>query len=679
MAPLRALLLVAAAAVALAVVPPPPPASVPPHPRLILTTERQQELRDAIAANETDAQFFLSLLMRQAEHVKTLPCVPHGVPDATGILMAVRAALDIILTSAAAHLFRADPTDTSYLDRAVKELLNLCVTWPDWNTLNHALDTGEAELATGLAYDWLFADLNASTRAAIAGGIQSRGLDIVAANVYNHSAFFWLNNSINWNCVVSSGSITAALALYGDDDIVPRASSYFSSVLQPLVVSVEPCVAAYNRDSSWQEGPGYWSYASKYNVWLFAGLTDVLGTTAGLTSVPGVDLAARFPIYMTGAGVLSGTGATFDWADAHEGQEWTPFGQWWGLPQAFNDTAASYYSRLGTRTLGESSIGTPSWGGFVEALAFYEGAGTEADLVALPPSKLYDYINVAVFRESGWDAPAEQQNYLACKGGNSAWNHNHEDLGSFVFDVGGSRVAMDMGGDSYELPAYFGNLRWTYYRLNSHGHNVILFGNESQVPDVVAPVTMFNLTATGGVGAARGAGGAVVTVDGFAVIDLAAAYGPKVVSAYRRGFVSLSGTSAVLIVDEYTLASGAAPANLTWQLHTAATPAQASATSVTLTPAGTTGPPAPLLALLGAAAPAGYRGITFTNLTTVLPDPPFDSAAGQSRVDFVIDLPAKVGTVQVALGDPEVVAAFVSGGYSVRPIGEWGVSGPVVG
>ena len=84
-----------------------------------------------------------------AEYALTQPPVAHGVPGPSGILVAVRYALDLLLTSAAAHLL-LDDAGGRYLERAVIELLNLCVIWADWNTLVHALDTGEALLARRL-------------------------------------------------------------------------------------------------------------------------------------------------------------------------------------------------------------------------------------------------------------------------------------------------------------------------------------------------------------------------------------------------------------------------------------------------------------------------------------------------------------------------------------------------
>ncbi len=94
------------------------------------------------------------------------------------------------------------------------------------------------------------------------------------------------------SCVCTSGGVIAALSLQGE----PGAPSYlWDGIAAPLVAGVAPCVGAYNADSSWEEGPAYWGYASKYNTWLFAALNDVFGSTLGLSALPGVSHAARFP------------------------------------------------------------------------------------------------------------------------------------------------------------------------------------------------------------------------------------------------------------------------------------------------------------------------------------------------------------------------------------------------
>lgn len=290
--------------------PPPPPAGLAAHPRLVLTPARILEIQAYASVNGSQAAAFLEFLEIHAVWALAQPVVPHGTPGPSGILIAVRDAMDIMLTSAAAFVLLPSetPKHAAFLARAVAELMNLCVTWPDWNTVQHALDTGEALAATGLAYDWLYEALSPEQRAAAMAGIVSRGLTPFATYIPQPSVFWWVNNSINWNCVCSSGGVIGVLATWGDAG-APGPSAW-TSVLQPLVASVEPCVAAYHDDGSWDEGPGYWGYASKYNVWLFSALQSTINDTSacGLKNIPGVGIASLFTLYNTGANALAGDG-----------------------------------------------------------------------------------------------------------------------------------------------------------------------------------------------------------------------------------------------------------------------------------------------------------------------------------------------------------------------------------
>ena len=50
----------------------------------------------------------------------------------------------------------------------------------------------------------------------------------------------------------------------------------------------------------------------------------------------------------------------------------------------------------------------------------------------------------------------------------------------------GQRWALDLGGDDYNMPAYFGNKRWTYYRLKTAGQNTVSLGGSNQAAPVGA-------------------------------------------------------------------------------------------------------------------------------------------------------------------------------------------------
>lgn len=309
-----------------------------------------------------------------------------------------------------------------------------------------------------------------------------------------------------------------------------------------------------------------------------------------------------------------------------------------------------------------------AWGSFVEALVFYEPFGTVADVAALPTAKLYDHINVGMFR-GPWQASAAGQTYFSFKGGENDWNHNHLDLGSFVYDLGQVRIAEDMGGDSYSLPGYFGHQRWDYYRLNSHGHNLMLFDNQSQAQKSQAEVVAFN-------GKAQRVG--LLTVDGWAVVNLTETYRSTAgVTSYLRGFVSLSESNAVLIVDDLVYAAGARPSNATWQLHTQAQVSlDTEGKNATLTRDNIT---AALALLLPSSTCPGLSGLTVQALSDVLPDPPFNSAKGYRRIDGVIGDPAHACSLMAwGLGRPSDLEAFAEGSMLLNPLARWQTAGPVV-
>jgi hypothetical protein len=145
--------------------------------------------------------------------------------------------------------------------------------------------------------------------------------------------------------------------------------------------------------------------------------------------------------------------------------------------------------------------------------------------------------------------------FLGIKAGFNQVNHGHLDLGSFVLDARGFRWACELGKDDYNLPGYWsggsaGGKRWTYYRLNSLSHNLVLLDGASQDVHARARVVGHRSTPAGG----------------RIVIDLSEAYRPKA-SRALRGAALLGGRQAVEVRDELTLAESA---EVTWGMTTRA-------------------------------------------------------------------------------------------------------------
>jgi len=152
---------------------------------------------------------------------------------------------------------------------------------------------------------------------------------------------------------------------------------------------------------------------------------------------------------------------------------------------------------------------------------------------------------VAFFRSAWEDRDAV---FLGFKGGDNAANHSHLDLGTFVLDALGQRWALDLGGDDYNLPGYFGGQRWTYYRLRTEGHNTLTIGGENQEPKAKAPILAFGSRPE----------------KAFAVADLTHAV-PQATRWWRG--MALLDRREVLVQDEVELK---APAEIAWHLHTEA-------------------------------------------------------------------------------------------------------------
>jgi hypothetical protein len=244
-----------------------------------------------------------------------------------------------------------------------------------------------------------------------------------------------------------------------------------------------------------------------------------------------------------------------------------------------------------------------------------------------------------VFLRAAWDDP--DGIWVGFKGGDNKANHSHLDLGTFVLDSGRERWAIDLGGDDYNLPGYFGAQRWTYYRLRTEGHNTLLLNNLNQEPKAAAPISHFH---TGGTGAR-------------AIADLTAGYAPAGVKRVERGVALLAGRKRFLVEDE--LEAGTA-VSVVWALHTKAVIA-VQGSKATLSQNGKS-------LVVQVLEPAGA---TLSSSDLNLPAPQNPSTGIRK---LKLTLPAKVTSTRI------VVVFLPSGqsaaGLKARPLKDWATLGP---
>jgi hypothetical protein len=436
-----------------------------------------------------------------------------------------------------------------FADRAKEEML-AAARFPDWNP-SHFLDTAEMSHALGLGYDWLYDELSEEDKRTILEALVEKGLK--PAMEFYRSGGWWVRAKHNWNQVCNGGIGIAALAIAEEE---PEIAAY---ILKEAVKSIQRPMAEFAPDGGWAEGPGYWHYATRYNVYFLAALETALGDDQGLKDAPGFDRTGFFRIYFTGP-----LRRTFNYADArdHAGGA----AQMFWLARTFSQPIFAWHQR--------QHLARPE----ALDLIWFEPGGEGPAASKLPLDAFFRGIDVVFFR-SAWEDP--EAIFVGFKGGDNRVNHSHLDLGNFVMDAGGYRWAVDLGPDNYNLPGYFRDKRWTYYRLCTRGHNTLTLDDENQDPRAKAPIIGCSVvTVACGDQAACPPSARVATQNNrphrskdatstvsqaWAVADLSSAYATQAESVLRG--LSLISRSTLLVQDELEIPE---PVDVVWAMHTPA-------------------------------------------------------------------------------------------------------------
>ena len=484
------------------------------HPRLIITRDELERVKRVVKENET-ARGYFERIKHRADKILSEPPVRYEIPDGLRLLGVSKRCLNRIYHLAT--MFRLTG-DRRYRDRAVEEL-KAAANFPDWNP-RHFLDTAEMTHAFAIGYDWLYDFLSEDEKRMIREAILENGI-YPAMKVYEGRGW-WARCNHNWNQVCNGGIGIGTLA------IAEEIPDLADKVLRYALESVKIPMRMFNPDGGWAEGPGYWNYATSYNVYLLAALETALGTDFGLSDMPGFSETGYFPIYMTGP-----LDRTFNYADS--GDRAPHASQMFWLARRFDKPVYAWYQRR-----------MASHHTHPLDLLWFDPRGESPSEEGLPTDKWFHNVNVVLFR-SGWED--EKAIFIGFKGGDNKANHSHLDLGSFVLDADGHRWALDLGSDNYNIPGYFGRQRWSYYRLRSEGHNTITLNGENQSPRAKAPILDFKSTPD----------------LASATADLSDAYRDLAEKVLRT--ISLVERRYVLIRDEIKARK---PVKVVWGMHTPA-------------------------------------------------------------------------------------------------------------
>ncbi len=499
------------------------------HPRVMATKEDFDRIREGVKSEPMKS--WLEETLKTADGYMEKETLKYVKPDGLRLLDTSREMLARMTNLGMAYQITGDK---KYVERAWKDL-EAVGKFKDWNHQSHYLDTAEMTTAVAIGYDWMYDCWSDQQKEFLVKTIVKHGLK-QGVKCYNGQPGVnsgWVTWDWNWNAVCNGGMAVGALAIL---DLEPELGSY---ILEQGLRSLEHMLPEFAPDGAWKEGPGYWNYTVQYLVYYMSTLQTANGTDYGYLKLHNVDKTAYFPIYGSSAQ------GSFNIGDAGNGLV--------NASEIFffaNQLADGDLARIRLNQMQEYG-----WKGDKMDLLFFH-PDVVSDSVELPLDYYFGYTELASFR-SAWSE--NTANFAAIHAGQNNVSHGNLDSGTFVLDMMGTRWAIDLGADDYNLPGYFSatgsnSQRWNYYRCRGEGQNTIVIDpgqGADQVYDAFTEINRFESKERGGI----------------AVVDMtpALANGAK---AAKRGMKMDNNRQRVVLQDEISLNGGTH--SLWWFMHTQA-------------------------------------------------------------------------------------------------------------
>ena len=510
------------------------------HPRLVLTAadfERFKKNREV-----GDYKIMLDNVMANADLFLTLPLPEYVIPDGIRLLGTSHRVENRLKHLGMAYRLTGEK---KYADHATR-IIEAVAEFPDFNP-SHFLDC--ATMCNGLAYayDWMYEALDEKTKALIRHTLFEKGFKRIMEEYTNapehkdcvkpNRGYRWYQDKPgdNWK-FICNGSMTLAVLAIFDDEECDMYEPILSCGFEDSYLAVRDFY--HPVDGSYSEGLGYWSYGTGYLSQQVGAYLSAAGTEYGMTDWIGLKKSPYAALSLSSPDLIA-----FNFGDAGAAPIDTVLFPWY--QKMFGDAGLA---EIRNKKIRANAPGGMWWehkdasrrSASITDLMWYEEREPEA-LSEMPLSFGGVGCDNASFRTS-----AEKDAFYAAVhfAKNNAY-HGHNDMGTFVMNIGDKRFFSDLGSDNYNLRPYR-----DAYRFRAEGHNTIVINPETgKDNEMQAACTT-----------ARFDDGE----ESYAIADMSAAFSGKRV---LRGMKMLRESGSVILQDEIECA---AEDTVRWSAHTPA-------------------------------------------------------------------------------------------------------------
>jgi hypothetical protein len=267
----------------------------------------------------------------------------------------------------------------------------------------------------------------------------------------HYNEHHWMSLTSNWNSVCHCGVIGTAIYLDTPPDVLAR-------MIRTAETGLKEYLDGFDPAGGCAEGIGYWSFGLGH----FLLLNDLVERRCeSQYSLLDLDRSHIEKIVQFPRDIRLSAGRYANFADSYEATN----------PELFLLSMAR--ERFGV------DLGFHQQLRFEQFDTIYHNALTRATPHRSEESAQSDDPQVQsqmLFPELQWFIARRRDNIgrqavLATKGGHNGEEHNHNDLGTFIFHVAGQSVFADLGKDIYRKD-HFTSKRYEYLSCSAAGHSV---------------------------------------------------------------------------------------------------------------------------------------------------------------------------------------------------------------